>query len=594
MLAVREIKLLNLLRDSDYSGESLAKELNVSRRTIIRTIARLNEQLTSLAIGKIITTPNYNLVVDDNNQLMALLEQGRDEQNLIILLLAMHGSLPLAEIMDTLFLSRNTVLEYVEQINQEYQTLFVITAQPRIGLELQPQRLTLTDLVANFIYEYPHLLAKLPPVSSQAEIELLGTTIINPYTKWITPEQWQKQLLAVLLTKQPYQTGPTYPMPHELPLTSHQAQQLAYFIGQRITNLQLILQAKADIINSTMQLAVAFQLVDLPSTTYEAIFDHLCREVAFPRPTITLSPLEIREIKGQNPIAFEFANTLIADLMVQFPMQWWDAQFLALYIVQAIAQHANVPIKILFLSQRPSLTRINTSILEQQLPQIELKIAYSLADFKNLLVKETFDLKVLNAQRTLSVETRTIFDYTFQTIITEHDLQMLSKLISGKHYYKHLPDFMPQDNFITIDNDPNDDYFMVLADGLEHFVTANQLSPYDCHELINRELAGNQLLLQHVAIPHIMAKHVQEYQIFGIKLTHPVQLADQTVTLILAVLVGSSQTTKTNLFSYLYQTLQQVSLPTIDTAMDYQKLIKLLTATNPSSTQVATSTTINA
>lgn len=580
MLAVREIKLLNLLRDRDYSGDELAKALNISRRTIIRMIARINEQLNDLEIGKIATVPNYTLIIYDNSQLISLIDQGRDEQNLIILYLSIHKTLPIADLMDYLFLSRNVVLDYIEQINQEYSMLFEIDIQPRIGLTLVTHRLTLTDLIANFIYEYPHLLERIPDVVADIDISLLSTTIINPYTKWITPEQWQRQLLAILLVAHPFNIGPTYPIPAKLPVNSKQNNTLSHFIGQRITDLQTILRAKDTIIKTTSQLALSFQLADLPTITYEAIFEHLCREVAFPRPTITLSSREIDEIKGQNPIAFEFASTLISELMEKFPTQWWDAQFLALYIVQAITQHANEPLHILFLSQRPSLTRINASILEQQLPQVKLQIAYSLVDFKSLLAQQPFDLKVLNAQSSLANDELEMFDYTFQAIITEHDLQMLTKLISGKHYYKHLTDFMPTNHFTVVNNSPADDYFDVLADGLKQFVNDRLLSTQDCNELIKREHAGNQLQLQHVAIPHIMAQHVHEYQIFTVKLSQPIQLEGQPVTLITAVLVGSSQTSKTNLFSYLYQTLQQYELSTIDAVHDYQSVIKLLKPIN--------------
>ena len=51
MLPLREVKILRLLSQQDFSGDELAKQLNASRRTIVRDIAAINDEIQTNRIG---------------------------------------------------------------------------------------------------------------------------------------------------------------------------------------------------------------------------------------------------------------------------------------------------------------------------------------------------------------------------------------------------------------------------------------------------------------------------------------------------------------------------------------------------------------
>ena len=66
MLPLREVKILRLLSQQDFSGDELAKQLNASRRTIVRDIAAINDEIQTNRIGRITTQNKYHLTTPES------------------------------------------------------------------------------------------------------------------------------------------------------------------------------------------------------------------------------------------------------------------------------------------------------------------------------------------------------------------------------------------------------------------------------------------------------------------------------------------------------------------------------------------------
>ena len=59
-------------------------------------------------------------------------------------------------------------------------------------------------------------------------------------------------------------------------------------------------------------------------------------------------------------------------------------------------------------------------------------------------------------------------------------------------------------------------------------------------KIVEREEAGNQLILNHISIPHIVTLSVSDYRLFAIKPDRAITVENQEVYLMVIVLVGTS------------------------------------------------------
>ncbi|WP_054777034.1 HTH domain-containing protein [Lacticaseibacillus saniviri] len=357
----REIKILNLLLVNDYSGEELAQQLNTSRRTVIRDIASINTELAQENIGEITAFNGYHLKLLDSAALRQILDRSEDEKNQILLALCLTQTITQADLSAQLFLSKAAVQDYVEQLNIELHGVITIKSHVGAGLGISFTRLSAVDIVAALFLEYPRLQKMLPiELIQQEHIEQLGNSLLNPYAQWLTRMQWHNQLLACLvaLPIDEASSQMQFPIPSLSGISKVQQQHLSLFLSHRMMQMQAVLSQKQSLLESFTRLSHQFQLSGVGLNTFEDIFSHIVREVAFPRPIAGLNQSEMYRLQAQNPIAFDLAHTFTEVLLDQFPECWWDDRYIGLYIVQAINQRAVQPVRVLLLAPRASLQKL--------------------------------------------------------------------------------------------------------------------------------------------------------------------------------------------------------------------------------------------
>lgn len=566
MLPLREVKILHLLSQQDFSGDELAKQLNASRRTIVRDIAAINDEIQTNRIGRITTQNKYHLTTLNPGKLTTLLNTSRDEANEILLRLCIRRTVAMGDLTADMFLSRAQVADYLVELNSDYHDLFHISSRPGTGVTINMKRLTRIDIAADCIFEFPQLLDKVvPEVENTQRVITYLTANPCPYQEWVIDSQWRAQVISAFVCLPPSKTHSSEALTTTL---VHQ------FVQGRADLLASLMSKHESIVQKFSQTADKFQLEAIGQKTLESLFTHFGRECAFPRPLSTLSNFDITRLSAQNPVAFDFAQAVTVELLKTDNRMWMDANFLALYIVQAINQREVKPVKILFLAPRMSLAQINSTIIQQKLHNIVLYTVHSLTDAETAYTKHHFDLAIANVRNDVIEQSSIKFSLTFSAVASDEDIATLEQLVNGQYYHDNIAAMLAPNHFVNVTR--ADKFLPVLRKGLQSFNETGLLTDADLVKIVEREEAGNQLILNHISIPHIVTSSVSDYRLFAIKPDRAITVENQEVYLMVIVLVGTSQAEKNTIFSYLYQTLRKYTVTNIRQVQTYQQVIELL------------------
>ena len=566
MLPLREVKILRLLSQQDFSGDELAKQLKASRRTIVRDIAAINDEIQKNRIGSITAQNKYHLTTLNPGKLTTLLNTSRDEANEILLRLCMQKTIAMGDLTSDMFLSRAQVTDYLTDLNSDYQDLLHISTRPGTGVTINMKRLTRIDLAADCLFEFPQLLAKVTTgIENTQRINTYLAQNVCPYTTWVIDSQWRAQVISAFICRT---SAKAYDS--ETAVTAGVNQ----FVQSREKLLAGLIAKHTSLMKSFSDMADKFQLEAIGQKTLESLFTHFGRECAFPRPLSTLSNYDITRLAAQNPVAFDFAQAVTDELLKSNRQIWMDANFLALYIVQAINQREVKPVKILFLAPRMSLAQINATIIQQKLHNIVLDTVHSLTEAEAAYAKDHFDLAIANVRNDVIEQSSIKFALTFSAVASEDDMITLEQLVNGQYYHDNIAAMLAPNHFTNVAG--ADKFLPALKKGLQIFSDAGLLAEEDLVKIVEREEAGNQLVLNHISIPHIVTASVSDYRLFAIKPEEKVTVENQEVYLMVIVLVGTSQAEKNTIFSYLYQTLRQYSTANIRQVQSYQQVIALL------------------
>jgi len=116
----------------------------------------------------------------------------------------------------------------------------------------------------------------------------------------------------------------------------------------------------------------------------------------------------------------------------------------------------------------------------------------------------------------------------------------------------------------------------VLRAGMGQFIEKGMLTADEVEALTTREAAGNQLVLNHVSLPHASAKLNDAYEIFAIAFNGEVEIDHKPIYLIIIVLANHQRADSGQVFGYLYSKLKQLNQIQLQNVTGYEELIGYL------------------
>jgi len=581
MLNSRELRIILLLQEHDLSGEELAGLLASSRRTIVRDIARINTLFSDEKIGSIESIKKYHLLILNAANFNQLLTQSNNESNLVLLNLLIYPNITMAELAERTFLSRQNVLNCIEKVNRQYQKVLKISLRPRIGISIAINHISKVDVLANLILDNQQLVTqqlKLTEATAKLAEPLaaIRQQLPEPLFNYLNEAQLNAQGLACLLI-----SNQMVPTQHTEILNSLLKQRvpeglariMASFFGTKIKLLNSITVRQ-------VQTAVAETKTQYPLDGFdqhfaEAIFRHLCRSSMFPTFVPTSLSEQISYLKIKNPFAFDFAFDLAQKLQTSFDQIQIDDEYVALYVLHAIAAPTARNVRTLMYATRQSVANINKMIIMEQIPNLDIEMVFSKEQLEAQLDYVDYNLIIGNGLHPNDLRLPVNFDSTFNGVISQDELDRLKNLSSESYIQKNLTSFFPKSHFVYLPAKAKNVQH-VLQTGMDQFVKKGLLTADEVEALTTREAAGNQLVLNHVSLPHASAKLNDAYEIFAIAFDGEVEIDHKPIYLIIIVLANHQRADSGQVFGYLYSKLKQLNQVQLQNVTGYEGLVEYL------------------
>lgn len=553
MLNVRQIQILILLWNDDYTGTELAEKVKSSRRTIIRDINEINQYLTERSIAQIKSSSKYHMIIKNYREFQSLIEQFEiDDQTFLFKLLILNNK-SIDNLMAETYLSKKEVVNTVERLNDRYQGFINITSKIGKGYQVDFQKITKIDLLAYLIFNNPKLLQNLPKLNIAVVNKLIeeDKTYIPPeINKYLIAKQITAQLIALKIC---------------------QKEDIQEFYLEKIQTLNKL---NVTSIKHILKKVTAKYGLRIDETTLVTdITEHLCRNNLFPTFISASLTKQIKDIKIKNPFAFDLASDFrklaeqeIKDISI-------NDEYIGLYVVRAmdiLSEDKNI--KILMYTYQRSIANINENILLENINNINLKSVYSKDEFDKLLQTKSYDISIMNGPNR---DNSGNFDISINGIINQQHIDHLKRITSNYYINKNLSNILTPNNYLNLDNQ-NSSYLDNLRIGLSTFHDRDLLKDDLIQTLINREEAGNQLVIDGmIAIPHAAA-NIKFGKIFAIKLANPVILNKNSISLILNVVIDDQEEESRQIFSYLYKIFHNISKEQVKQISSYEDLFKIL------------------
>ncbi|MDY1543734.1 putative frv operon regulatory protein [Lactiplantibacillus pentosus] len=580
MLNSRELRIILLLQEHDLSGEDLATMLETSRRTVVRDIARINSLLREERIGSIESIKKYHLLVLNSANLNQLLAQSNHESNVVLLNLLVFPNITMGELTERTFMSRQNVMNCIEKINRRYKKILTIALRPRVGITVTVNHISKIDIAAALILDDRQLIAEGFKTITQSKIINIIPTIKRYLPgnvfDYLTDSQLHAQIIACILVsneRAEANKSRLYNALLEVGMSHLQAMTLTTFFDTKSQLLDRITIRQVQL--AVMATKSHYTLAMLNHLFVKEIFRHLCRSAMFP----TIAPASLSEqisyLKVKNPFAFDFAFDLSKKLQQSFENVQIDDEYVALYVLHAIESPTARNVRTLMYATQQSVANINKMIITHQISNLDIEMVFSKEQLETQLNYVDYNLVIGNGVHPNDLQLPINFDSTFNGVISPDELDHLKNLSNESYIQKNITSFLQANHFYHVSG-KHQNVSQVLKAGLVNFSDRGLLTSEQSVSLVAREEAGNQLVLNHVSLPHASAKLSETYKIFAITFDGVLEIDNTPIYVILIVLANEKQTDSGQIFGYLYTKLKQLNDTQLQNIDDYQTLIKYL------------------
>lgn len=432
MLNTKELQMILLLQRHDYSGRELAQKLRQSRRTIVRNIARINDLLHEHHLGNIDSVNGYHLEVFERSAFEQFLLQVEEQENQVLYLLLINQNISIFELREKLFLSRQNMNNMIEKLNHQYQPSITIVSKIGSGLSLKFKNISRVDVLANLLFNskvvYREALNEFSEERLDNITDRVKRSVSGRIFDYLNIHQIKVQILSCVIC------APLISFDKELSfepslvhlrLSKRQIEVITEFFRQKLTLLNQISILQIRTIVGSLEQTYGVNENSRPFV--EEIFNHVCRCAMFPT-FISPSVIEqIEDLKIRNPFAFDFAFDLTKQLMNKYSDIEIDSEYIALYVLRTFNEPNEKDVRILLFGNQRAIASINITIILEQIKNLDIQPVFSRQELEEFRRKNVYDLVVGNNIEQVQLDKSLKFDFVFDGIITQNDLNLLKK-----------------------------------------------------------------------------------------------------------------------------------------------------------------------
>lgn len=569
MLNERQLSLLEKLENQSLTMVALSRGLNVSSRTVLRDIDYLNFTLSGTA--HIITTPNgYQLdIFDRRSYFMQLQRHDNDDRMLFLLLTNLFVTrLQLAE---TLNLPEKIVNDKLTRLKLRYERWFTITSKPNFGHFVDEPRRKKLIILSNLVKKDPHIAgAETEFFALQQQLtgksdnpEFMASLLVAVYTlrnQGAEPENGNADTFRAV-----YDAAGMYLSEPSL----READALANLLRERALSIN------EPAINELVgQLWQAHGLEEYDQQLIVDLTAHIARCAACPVWLQESRQGSMNNLKAAWPVAFDLSIGLINQIRQRLNIEIYDSDLVGLYFACALERNQGEKHTIVLLAAQNAIATINQMAIERELLNCRVVIART-PDRLRALSEEITPVLVINnshfALNDFPIETITI-----KNIIGQAGINLLKEKLEYALIKQKLPLFIPEELSFLYANRSDENWLDVIEQICARLVNEKLLHQGDAQRVYQRESEGQNLVVNHIAIPHCWSESSEKFRGYFIRLAQPVMVNNQMVWHLLLACTSSASRQELKIFSYLANALNGCEPQTISGLKSYDEFMALL------------------
>lgn len=586
MLSRREIQLLEYLEHRKIAtGAEIADKMRISKRTIIRDISHINHVMTGLAVihndGK-----GYQLKIQEKKGFLQLLGSSGLDDELILLTLLTTPFISLDKLSEQIYISKPTLIEQMLKLRQQYKNRIAIKSKPNQGHYLEEALSKRITLLANIIDENPSFFCSKLSVGIDQYEKLVQ--VIRLYFDEIAYPNIHSEHLASLFLSSKVLTSSSDSLTQDtvaddsiyakifgesgIRITPETIPALHDFLEDQRSCSKLITIENIMDIMRLMEQEYHIHICDLELVNQLA--EHLKRSIAYPQILSNSHGYILEEMKALYPLAFDLSIKFIQLISKKFQFELYDIDLIGLYFSSALTRNKPRSEKIILFSNQYSVANINKLMIEQKFPEIEVLIIHRKRELEKVLATKEWELLINNQDNILSLE-ENIPIIDVKQIIHENDLTRISDTLKRIEIQKNINLYFSEENAFIMETNRSDSWQVVIEKINEILLDKKILLPEEAQKIMQREQAGNNLVINHIAIPHCtITREVSFFSIF-IHLTQPIRVEGEIVHNVLLSCMNTNVRTGIKVFNYLYHTLSQQESDVVLNIETYEQFISL-------------------
>ncbi|MBU9814683.1 PTS sugar transporter subunit IIA [Rahnella sp. C60] len=528
MLNPRQKEILSALSHQRISGQALARCARISVRTLLRDIDYINYRLG--AAGKIISgAEGYQLLVEEGRDIERLLGNAEDA---LFLALIFNACLPLGALADKLRLSKSAVIDLISAVRKKSRTQPLIGSRPKHGHSLLLDDRQKVLLLANLIIRNPACCGEHCAHAFSARIvsaRSLLTTLDYPFG---TP-----LFLAALGLAVEY-----------LPATHLSVVKI----------LQPLRHKLSGITPEAIRTVLTRVATPLPGLIDEELVgqltDHIKRSVACPT-ILPVAPLhDFRKIKTTYPQAFDLSLSFVRELNQSLKIEFYDDDWAGLYFACALERTQSAVLNLVVYSEYLSMATLNKEIIEREISGVNVIIATHPEQLLASLLHQPVALVLNNHRQYPAMENATAV-WSVSELVGQRELEQLRIRLAGLMLYQHSAVCFPESLSFTYANAPQDNWQKVISGICQHLVLCDALTVAEAELIVAREAQGENLIINHLAVPHCSGQRDQPFIGIFVHLENPLLIESQRVQNVLVVCVNARGRQELKMFSHLADAL---------------------------------------
>ncbi|MDT0111766.1 PTS sugar transporter subunit IIA [Listeria booriae] len=570
MLNQRQVKIMEHLEHSKASGLELAKITGTSKRTVLRDISQINYLLGET--GEVISNPlgGYQLHIRDKQAYMNLLHQSMYDDELILLELLCHDFRTLDDLAATLYVSKPTLSEKIVFLRSHYANRLAIKSKPNYGHYLDETITRKLILLANLIDKNPAFFCNrlgIEMADYNALLQTVRAIEISDYYPNIHSAHFVSLLLAAQVLGD--ETGEVASFFRVFEIGEEACALLTTFISTQKQKDALVTLEQVQ--QMLQQLAEHYNASVYDLELVEQLTAHLKRSIAYPIILHDRKLHNIANIKAVYPLAFDLSIAFVARANEQFGMELYDIDLIGLYFSCAMERMKQPASKVLLFSDQYAVASINKQMIEKELPAIELILVMHRQELKSAL--EQHDIKLILNNAPFQEVNSDVTQISIKQVITKAELQTIQDTLEKIDVHKNIKTYFPEALAMSYQNKPSDNWDAVIAGICKQLEANGTLSEEEAIKIKEREQKGDNLVINHLAVPHCTTQRNQAFFAVFVHLIHPVEVDGTLVQNVLVACVNPNVSTELKVFSYLYYVLNEHEEEVILGIEDYASFI---------------------